>query len=74
MPNEEVQHYLLLGGPLHGTSVTDINDDYNCATYMGAIGSGPFRHYLVAYHDSYEKGNTLQDIESFGFQPHRIEC
>ncbi len=73
MPNEETQHYLLLGGSLHGRCVTDLNVSYQPLVHMSATGSGPFRHYLVAYHNSYELGNTLRDIGSFGFRPHRIE-
>lgn len=73
MPNEEVKHYLLLGGSLHGRALTVLDDDYQPLEHMTATGSGPFRHYLVAYHNSYDLGNTLRDIESFGFRPHRIE-
>ncbi|ELH8508473.1 hypothetical protein Q8309_000056 [Salmonella enterica] len=73
MTTEDTKHYLALGGDMHGRVVTELSDEYQPLEHMAATGSGPFRHYYVAYHDSYDLANTLNDIEASGFRPHRVE-
>ncbi len=73
MTTEEATRYLALGGELHGRVVSDLNDEYQTLDHMAATGSGPFRHYHIACHETYDRSNTLRDIEANGFRPHRVE-
>ncbi|EPZ7239207.1 hypothetical protein ACXQAU_002766 [Citrobacter freundii] len=73
MTTEENKRYLALGGEMHGRVVTELSDEYQPLEHMAATGNGPFRHYSVACHDSYDRSQTLNDIETSGFRPHRVE-
>ncbi|GAB0972693.1 hypothetical protein [Escherichia coli] len=73
MTTEETKHYLALGGEMHGKVISDLSDEYQPLEHMAATGNGPFRHYHVACHDTYDRSNTLRDIEAHGFRPHRVE-
>ncbi|HEJ9267210.1 TPA: hypothetical protein SMM07_000540 [Klebsiella oxytoca] len=73
MTIEERRGYLVLGGEMHGRVVSELSDEYQPLDYMAATGSGPFRHYNVAFHVTYDRSNTLRDIEAHGFQAYRVE-
>ncbi|RZM88580.1 MULTISPECIES: hypothetical protein [unclassified Escherichia] len=73
MATEETKRYLALGGEMHGSVVTELSDEYQPLDHMAATGNGPFRHYSIACHDSYDRSKTLNDIEASGFHTHRVE-
>lgn len=73
MPNDDISQYLALGSELHGTLLTSTHDGYENTIHMVQAGSGPFKHYRVAYHSSYDRINTKSDIETLGFQAHYVE-
>lgn len=74
---EEPVEYLFLGGDHQGERSHDdhderLSDGYSLNIHMIQIGDGPFKHFRLAIHETYD-GEIARDIRDCNFPHFKVE-
>lgn len=70
--------FLFLGGDHHGERSHDdhderLSDGYSLNVHMIPMGNGPFKHYRLALHETYD-GVIASDIQDCKFTHFKVEA